>query len=444
MDKNWTDRLPDLLQDYQEAPPEGLWDAVQTGMVSRKRRIPAVIWYVTGGLAAAAAAALLLFLRPSAPAPSVTVVPGGLAKVTPAPEQEMADQVGHDDSPATVTPGTTPGHDGTPVIPGSDSVIPGSDSVIPGSDRESPAPKSDGDVPKAGTPPAKTGQNDGDVPENGTPSSPEQEMADQVGHDDSPATVTPGTTPGHDGTTVIPDPDSVIPGSDRESPRLRLRATLASSGVQQYASATTQGYGLPSGIITKSSGPQDAPDYRMLGRNKPSTTDTRHSRLPRWALGVNIGLPFRFSLETGLVLSPLRTTTAAEVGSYHYETRTDQYYLGIPLHLQYSIWEGRYLGVYASGGPMYQFAVATRARTTTTPLSGGNTQTIAEDKTLCKDALWSADLALGLQLRLFQRSALFVQPGVTWYFPGPETPQSLYTEQRMAFELTFGYRVQLF
>ena len=269
-------------------------------------------------------------------------------------------------------------------------------------------------------------------------------MADQVGHDDSPATVTPGTTPGHDGTPVIPGPDSVSPGSDRESPRLRLRATLASSGVQQYASATTQGYGLPSGIITKSSGPQDAPDYRMLGRNKPSTADTRYSRLPRWALGVNIGLPFRLSLETGVVLSPLRTTAAAEVGSYHYETRTDQYYLGIPLHLQYSIWEGRYLGVYASGGPMYQFAVATRARTTTTPLSGGNTQTIAEDKTLCKDALWSADLALGLQLRLFQRSALFVQPGVTWYFPGPEAPQSLYTEQRMAFELTFGYRVQLF
>ena len=413
MDKNWTDRLPDLLQDYQEAPPEGLWDAVQTGMVSHKRRIPAAVWSVAGGLAAAAAVALLLFLRPSAPAPSVTVVPGGLAKVTPGP--------------------VIPDPETVPTAP-----------VIPGPGRVSPIAKSDRDVPKNGTPPAKTGQNDGDVPEIGTPSSPEPEMADQVGHDDSPTTVTPGTTPGHDGTPVIPGPDSVIPGPDRESPRLRLRATLASSGVQQYASATTQGYGLPSGIITKSSGPQDAPDYRMLGRNKPSTTDTRYSRLPRWALGVNIGLPFRFSLETGLVLSPLRTTTAAEVGSYHYETRTDQYYLGIPLHLQYSIWEGRRLGVYVSGGPIYQFSVATRARTTTTPLSGGNTQTIAEDKTLCKDALWSADLALGLQLRLFQRSALFVQPGVTWYFPGPEAPQSLYTEQRMAFELTFGYRVQLF
>ena len=416
MDKNWTDRLPDLLQDYQEAPPEGLWDAVQTGMVSHKRRIPAVIWYVTGGLAAAAAVALLLFLRPAAPVPPVTVVPGDLAAVTPAPV--IPDPVIPDPVPAT--------------------------PVIPGPRRVSPPAKSDRDVPENGTPSAKTSQNDGDVPEIGTPSSPEPEMADQVGQDDSPTTVTPGTTPGHDGTPVIPGPDSVIPGSDRESPRLRIRVTLASSGVQQYASATTQGYGLPSGIITKSSGPQDAPDYRMLGRNKPSTTDTRYSRLPRWALGVNIGLPFRFSLETGLVLSPLRTTTAAEVGSNHYETRTDQYYLGIPLHLQYSVWEGRRLGVYVSGGPMYQFAVATRARTTTTPLSGGNTQTIAEDKTLCKDALWSADLALGLQLRLFQRSALFVQPGVTWYFPGPEAPQSLYTEQRMAFELTFGYRVQLF
>lgn len=253
----------------------------------------------------------------------------------------------------------------------------------------------------------------------------------QIGIDDVPVTVIPGTEP-------------IIPETERESHTLRVRVTLASSGVQQHASATMEGYGLPSAIITKASDEQDAPDYRMLGRNKPSTADTRYARLPRWSLGVNIGLPYRFSLETGVVLSPLRTTAAAEVGSYHYETRTDQYYLGIPLHLQYSVWEGRRLGIYVSGGPMYQFSVATRARTTTTPLSGGNTQTIAEDKTLQRDALWSADLALGLQLRLFRHSALFVQPGVTWYFPGPEAPQSLYTQQRTAFELTFGYRVQLF
>ena len=421
MDKNWTDRLPDLLQDYQEAPPEGLWDAVSSGMVSRKRRIPAVVWYVTGGLAAAAAVALLLFLRPSAPAPSVTLVPGDLAQVTP-----------------------------TPVIP--DPEIVPTPPVIPGPKRVSPIAKSDKDVPENGTPPAKTAQNDGDVLENGTPSSPEPEIDGQVGQngpedvlepeiiglEDIPVTVISDTEP------IIPDTEPIFSHTERESYSPRIRVTLASSGVQQHASATMEGYGLPSAIITKASGEQDAPDYRMLGRNKPSTADTRYSRLPRWSLGVNIGLPYRFSLETGVVLSPLRTTAAAEVGSYHYETRTDQYYLGIPLHLQYSIWEGRRLGVYVSGGPMYQFSVATRARTTTTPLSGGNTQTIAEDKTLQRDALWSADLALGLHLRLFRHSALFVQPGVTWYFPGPEAPQSLYSQQRTAFELTFGYRVQLF
>ena len=409
MGKNWTDRLPDLLQDYQEAPPEGLWDAVNSGMVSRKRRIPAAVWYVAGGLAAAAAVALLLLLRPTAPVPSVTVVPGDLAAATPAP----------------VIP--------DPVIPNPE-IVPAT-PVIPGSRRVSPIAKSDKDVPEKGTPPAKTGQNDGDVLENGTPSSPEQETADQIGPDDVPEPEIIG--PEDVSATIIPD-------TGRESHALRIRVTLASSGVQQHTSAPMEGYGLPSAIITKAGGEQDAPDYRMLGRNKPSTTDARYSRLPRWSLGVNIGLPYRFSLETGLVLSPLRTTAAAEVGNYHYETRTDQYYLGIPLHLQYSIWEGRRLGVYVSGGPMYQFSVATRARTTTTPLSGGNTQTIAEDKTLCRDALWSADLALGLQFRLFRRSALFVQPGVTWYFPGPEAPESLYTEHRAAFELTFGYRVQLF
>ena len=41
---DWTDRLPELLEGYTEAEPEGLWDAVQAGIEPKKRRIAAAWW----------------------------------------------------------------------------------------------------------------------------------------------------------------------------------------------------------------------------------------------------------------------------------------------------------------------------------------------------------------------------------------------------------------
>ena len=38
MSKDWTDKLPSLLEDYEESAPEGLWDAVRTGVSAKKRR----------------------------------------------------------------------------------------------------------------------------------------------------------------------------------------------------------------------------------------------------------------------------------------------------------------------------------------------------------------------------------------------------------------------
>jgi RNA polymerase sigma-70 factor (ECF subfamily) len=204
------------------------------------------------------------------------------------------------------------------------------------------------------------------------------------------------------------------------------------------------GYGLPSALFTKADASGPSAEFRMVGRNKPSTTNSSYVRLPRWALGVNVGLTRRLSLESGVVLSPLRTTLTTETGNNRIETRKNQYYLGIPLHLQYTFWQGRRLGLYVTGGPMYQFAVASRVRTTAEPLSGGTVQNLEEDNSLLRDALWSVDLSAGVQYRLFKRGALFVQPGVSWYFPRADAPDNFYSAHSTAFELSFGYRLRLF
>ena len=73
MSKKWTESLPTLLEGFEEAAPEGLWDAVQAGL-SPKRRVAAGWWYAAGGLLAAAAVVLAVFLWK--PSPQGSAVPG--------------------------------------------------------------------------------------------------------------------------------------------------------------------------------------------------------------------------------------------------------------------------------------------------------------------------------------------------------------------------------
>jgi hypothetical protein len=93
MDKSkWTDRLPDLMEGYTEAEPEGLWDAVQAGMKPKARRIAAGWWYAAGSLAAAAAVVLAVFLWPVAETSQpFSPVPGDIladsSELPPAGEQ---------------------------------------------------------------------------------------------------------------------------------------------------------------------------------------------------------------------------------------------------------------------------------------------------------------------------------------------------------------------
>ena len=76
--KDWTDRLPELLENFTEAEPAGLWDAVRGGIVPARRRVAAGWWYAGGALLAAAAVVAVVLLWPVRPSVDVSVVPGNV------------------------------------------------------------------------------------------------------------------------------------------------------------------------------------------------------------------------------------------------------------------------------------------------------------------------------------------------------------------------------
>ena len=402
--KDWTDKLPDLLEDFTEAEPEGLWDAVQAGIAPKKRRIVVGWWYAGGALLAAAAVSAVFFLWPSKPVtPAVTAVPG--------------------DAVAAV------------------------ESTVPVAKTPQNAPAEVPKAPLQSQNPPKTRPEECSAPQNPTQPEPSSvktpQNVDETPEPEPPSVKTPEIT---DGT-----PEREAPRRRREPfrPSLKVQLGLSTTGyLADAAMSTTTGVGMPDNLgirpgalpltkSTSSGSSNESAMARMLSRNKVSTTDATHSQSVRLALGVTIGITDRWGLETGLVSSSLASRYETEAGGGREILTREMKYRGIPLYVRYNALQWRRLSLYLNAGPMYEYATKTMTEKNT--VMGYVTTGHSIDNTLINDAKWSLTADGGVQLRVLEHGALYVLPGVSYHFAGNSTLENFYTEHPFSASVTFGY-----
>ena len=427
---DWTDRLPELLEGYTETEPEGLWDAVQAGIEPKKRRVAAAWWYSGGALLAAAAIVAVVLLWPVRPATDVSLVPGDV--VADLPETVVEEAQADGEVPAL---------------------------AIEGQDR----------VPSAAI--ASRGCNGRGPSEMGGVSQrqAEEETAVLPAEEDTSPSATDTSTSEPDAPTISnaqnePEthivPETHVVPLERKQPKIRRKPTtrvqagLTATGYfSQIASNSTTGVGVPANPgsrlsfmpMTKASGTPGV-NYSagpsMLSRNKASTTDASHSQSAKLAVTLKVNLDYRWGIETGIVSSTLKSEFNTMVGSSRTFTDRTITYLGIPLFATYNVFEWHRLSMYLSAGPMYEFT--TRTNLESRSYVGGSLTESNFDNTLYKDSKWSINASAGLQLRVSDHSALFVQPGVSYHFKDDSALETFYTEHPASYNVTFGYRVILF
>ncbi|MBP5635934.1 MAG: PorT family protein [Bacteroidales bacterium] len=437
---DWTDRLPELLEGYTEAEPEGLWDAVQAGIEPKKRRIAAAWWYSGGALLAAAAIVAVVLLWPVRPSTDVSLVPGDV----------VAEVTEGDDDEAPADGEVLPSYACLSETP------PRKAGPLPLQPREARAPE-------GSTSPSSTATTDTDLQidsalpaEEGTAVLPEEEGTSTESTD--------ATTDGNvqkepemhieDETHVTPEthvvPIERIKPKVRRKPTTRLQAGLTATGYfSQLASTSSTGVGIPlnpgsrlSMMQTKASGGPGtgyAAPSSMLSRNKASTTDANHYQSAKLALTLKLNLDYRWGIETGVVSSTLRSEFNTTAGSSRTVSGRNIAYLGIPLFVNYNVFEWKRFSMYLNAGPMYEFT--TRTSLETRSYVGSSLTDSNFDYTLYKDSKWSLNASAGLQLRIFDHGALFVQPGVSYHFKDDSALETFYTEHPSSYNVTFGYRI---
>ena len=150
-----------------------------------------------------------------------------------------------------------------------------------------------------------------------------------------------------------------------------------------------------------------------------------------FGLTANFPISSRLSLSSGVVYTRLHadfTNVADYLVSQH---QTSLHYIGVPLNMQYHVWQWHGLNVYATAGGQVDFNVKARLE------EDGVEHDMQKDR-----SQWSMGGALGVQYNIIPQLGLYVEPGIKYYFDNGSNIRNYFKYRPTNFNLQIGLRLQ--
>ena len=146
----------------------------------------------------------------------------------------------------------------------------------------------------------------------------------------------------------------------------------------------------------------------------------------------------RWSLETGLQYSLLKSRFQMGENGYSVSTRQQAHYLGVPFRVAYNLLSYRNLSAYSSLGVTLHIPLAGSRQTQY--MVGW--QSFNADRQYFTPALqWQTGVSFGLQYRIAPHTSLFAEPSFNWFIPNGSATHTSWTEHPFMFTCPFGVRV---
>ncbi len=167
-----------------------------------------------------------------------------------------------------------------------------------------------------------------------------------------------------------------------------------------------------------------------------------HHRLP-----IRVGTSFSYDLNdflaigSGLTYTRLHSTLREGTEKNYQRSEQNLHYMGIPVNLKYTFFRRKNLSLYAQGGALAELRVAGKKEKEYI-LDGKN---IGEDteRITSHPLQMSANLAAGIQYNLTSTIAIYAEPGVSHYFKDNSSVPTIYQEKPTNFNLNLGVRICL-
>ena len=165
-----------------------------------------------------------------------------------------------------------------------------------------------------------------------------------------------------------------------------------------------------------------------LSNSFPSATYHEEEHDRPITIGLQVGIPVadKWSVATGLAYTYLHSEIedATALSSIH----TDQklHFIGVPVQLNYQLYNNRYCNIYIGTGGRIDFGVSGK--------------TNHEDHLSHLPVNYSLKASSGIQVKLFKSLNIYAEPSVQYNIPGSTRYKTYYTEHKTMFDLQLGVR----
>ena len=162
-----------------------------------------------------------------------------------------------------------------------------------------------------------------------------------------------------------------------------------------------------------------------------------HRQPIRFGLTLCYRLNDQWSIESGLVYTRLSSDyTYLLAGTPNAQGEQQLSYIGIPLKVNYQLWNSRHVGLYVTAGGMMEKMVKGSLQMTE---NGKEQKTDVSIKAL----QFSVNGAVGMEYRLTNLMSIYAEPGVDYYFNNHSNVPTYYQEKPFSFNLNVGLRFSI-
>lgn len=170
-------------------------------------------------------------------------------------------------------------------------------------------------------------------------------------------------------------------------------------------------------------------------------TDVKHLMPIKFGISIGYELNKRLWIETGLTYSLLISNLSSGSKISSYNTKQTLHYIGIPLNLNFNLFNFGRACYYCSIGGMVEKCIY--GKTITTYRSEHNSLNGYESRLIVRPLQFSLSSSFGFQYKCSQAIALYIEPGVNYYFKNQSKVETIYSERPLNFSLGIGVRFNI-
>lgn len=177
----------------------------------------------------------------------------------------------------------------------------------------------------------------------------------------------------------------------------------------------------------------------LANQNKPVEARIRHKVPVTFGLSMYYNLGKKWGIGTGLNYTKLSSELHSGSNDNYIKGEQKVHYIGIPVQVNYNVLQkGRFTG-YITGGALVEKPVS--GSITTSYVVNDEVKETSEEKLEHKPLSFSVNTAVGLQMKVVNRLGIYAEPGIGYHFKDENSPNTIYKEKPLHFNVKFGIRL---